>query len=175
MWRLSSRMTVAAILLLMTVWIVTAWPERQTSPAVDMRIGTPAPEFALEDADGVAIRLGDYRGQVVMLNFWATRCTGCKLELPWLTALQEEYEHRGLVSIGVALDDEGWSVVKPFLATHPVGYHVVVGDWALADRYDVVGLPLPMLIDREGKVRAAHLGVIDREAWATEIQRVLDL
>lgn len=159
-------MTFGVVALAVAVWLGSATAPGPVPRAV-------APEFALTDANGTAMKLADYRGRVVMLNFWATWCTGCKLELPWLSEFQQRYGSRGLVSIGVALDDEGWAAIRPYLADHPVTYPVVAGGWNVAERYAVSGLPLTLLVDRQGRIAASHLGIIDRGAWEAEIQRVL--
>jgi thiol-disulfide isomerase/thioredoxin len=71
-----------------------------------------AADFTLRDATGTTVRLSSFRGQVVLLDFWATWCTGCKVEIPWYMDFQKKYGHRGLRSIGVAMDEEGWQKVK---------------------------------------------------------------
>src|SRR5262245_48906824 len=70
-----------------------------------------APDFSLQDANGASIKLSRFKGQVVLLDFWATWCTGCKVEMPWFIEFQQKYASKGLRSIGVALDDEGWQMV----------------------------------------------------------------
>jgi thiol-disulfide isomerase/thioredoxin len=78
-----------------------------------------APQFALKDSSGNTIRLKNYRGKVVLLDFWATWCAGCKKEIPWFAEFQKAYGAQGLEVVGVSMDEGGWSVVKPFLAeTH---------------------------------------------------------
>ena len=163
--------TIAGVTFGVATLAVAAWFGSATAPDPGLRAA--APEFSLTDANGAAVRLADYRGRVVMLNFWATWCTGCKVELPWLSEFQQRYESRGLVSIGLSLDDEGWSAIRPYLAEHPVAFPVVAADWNVAGEYAVAGLPLTLLVDRQGRIAASHLGLIDRDAWEAEIQRVL--
>ena len=74
-----------------------------------------APDFALKDADGKTVHLTDYRGKVVLLDFWATWCPPCKLEIPWLIDIERKNKDRGFAVLGVSMDDEGWEVVKPFM------------------------------------------------------------
>jgi|SRR5207302_6876070 len=76
----------------------------------------PAPEFALTDSSGKTVKLKDYRGKVVLLDFWATWCTGCKKEIPWFAEFERVYGAQGLAVVGVSMDEGGWKVVKPFLA-----------------------------------------------------------
>ncbi len=75
-----------------------------------------AADFALLDASGKTANLRDYRGKVVLLDFWATWCTGCKEEIPWFSEFQKKYGTKGFAMVGVSLDDGGWKVLKPFLA-----------------------------------------------------------
>src|SRR6202046_367775 len=82
-------------------------------PVTDRR---PAPAFVLTDAAGKKVKLSDYHGKVVLLDFWATWCHGCKQEIPWFSQLEKPYSANGLVVVGVSLDEKGWPVVKPFLA-----------------------------------------------------------
>jgi cytochrome c biogenesis protein CcmG/thiol:disulfide interchange protein DsbE len=133
----------------------------------------PAPEFTLRDANGQPIALSAYRGKVVVVDVWATWCTGCKIEIPWFIAFQKKYARRGLVTIGVAMDDEGWATVTPYLRRKPIAYPVVVSDAAFAGAFNVTSLPMTLLIDREGRIADAHVGMVTRSAWEHELQMLL--
>jgi thiol-disulfide isomerase/thioredoxin len=76
----------------------------------------PAPEFTLQDSSGRTVQLKDYHGKVVLLDFWATWCHGCKQEIPWFSEFEKTYGAQGLAVVGVSMDEEGWKVLKPFLA-----------------------------------------------------------
>src|SRR5262249_12260538 len=97
----------------------------------------PAIDFKLDDANGKPIRLSSYKGRVVLLNFWATWCDGCKTEMPWFVELQERFRDRGLNAIGASMDEDGWKAVKPYLAAHPVNYTIVAGPEELGRQYQV--------------------------------------
>ena len=133
-----------------------------------------APEFALKDADGKTVRLSDYKGKVVLLDFWATWCGPCKIEIPWLKEFQRKFRDRGFEIIGVSMDDEGWQVVKPFVAELGINYRIVIGDDSTAQLYGGVdALPTTFVIDREGKIAAVHVGLTGKGEIEHGIEQVL--
>jgi len=133
----------------------------------------PVRDFSLTDATGANASLSGLRGKVVLLDFWATWCAGCKEEMPWFIEFQKKYERQGLASVGVALDDEGWEKVRPYLRDHPVNYPIVVADAAFAAKYGITGLPTTLLIDRRGHVAEVHVGKVEKELFEGHIQRLL--
>ena len=134
----------------------------------------PAPMFSLKNAAGAPVRLSDYKGRVVLLNFWATWCHGCKTEIPWYKDFQSKYEALGFTVVGASVDDTGWKVVKPFVKSQKVNYPVVIASEDLIKRYAVGEMPLSVLIDRNGRIADSHAGVVDPRAWESEIQRLLN-
>src|ERR1700722_9674611 len=135
----------------------------------------PAADFALLDASGKTAKLKDYRGQVVLLDFWATWCTGCKKEIPWFSEFQKKYGAEGFAMIGVSLDEGGWKVLKPFLAETKIPYRMLLGDDSLAQRYGIQNLPDTFLIDRQGRVAAAYrAGIVDKDDVDTNIRTLLE-
>jgi cytochrome c biogenesis protein CcmG/thiol:disulfide interchange protein DsbE len=133
-----------------------------------------APDIALKDRAGKPVNLKKYRGKVVMLDFWATWCTGCKQEIPWFSEFQKNYGKKGLAVVGVAMDGEGWKIVKPFLAEHSIPYRIVTGDDSTAKGFGIDTLPDTFLIDRRGRVAAAYpAGLVDRENVEANIQALL--
>lgn len=132
-----------------------------------------APNFTLTDSKGTSVRLSDYQGRVVLLDFWATWCHGCKIEIPWYMEFQNKYKDKGLSVIGVAMDEDGWKSVRPFLKKKRMNYAVVVGNEALAKLYAVDALPVTLLIDRDGKIADAHAGMVDKDAFESEIRVLL--
>jgi cytochrome c biogenesis protein CcmG/thiol:disulfide interchange protein DsbE len=134
----------------------------------------PAPEFALKDADGKTVRLEEYKGKVVLLDFFATWCGPCKIEIPWFMDLERKNKDRGFSVLGVSMDDEGWEVVKPFLADLGVNYRVVIGNDATAQIYGGVdALPTTFLIDRNGRIAAIHIGLASKKVFEDGIQQLL--
>jgi cytochrome c biogenesis protein CcmG/thiol:disulfide interchange protein DsbE len=132
-----------------------------------------APAFALSNAAGREIRLDDYRGEVVVLNFWATWCHGCKQELPWFVRFEKQYGSRGLTVIGASTDADGWKSVTPYLKKKPLNYPVVIADEKLTSAYGLGAMPMTVLIDRQGRVAASYAGVVDRSACDKAIQSLL--
>ena len=119
-----------------------------------------APTFTLTDASGKTATLSDYRGKVVLLDFWATWCGGCKQEIPSFVALSKTYGAKGLAVVGVSLDDDGWKVLKPFLAEHPIPYRIVLGDSGISKHYAIESMPDTFLIDQQGRIAASYRGGI---------------
>ena len=133
-----------------------------------------APDFTLKDADGKTVHLSEYRGKVVLLDFWATWCDPCRLEIPWFIDLQRKNKDRGFEVLGVSMDDEGWEVVKPFLADLQVNYRVVIGNDTTAQLYGGVdALPTTFLIDRGGKIAAVHVGLASKKDFEDGIEQLL--
>src|SRR5207244_7979890 len=85
-----------------------------------------APEFTLKDSGGATVRLSDYKGKVVLLDFWATWCGPCKIEIPWFMEFEQQYKDRGFAVLGVSMDEGGWGVVKPYLQEMKINYRVLL-------------------------------------------------
>ena len=134
--------------------------------------GSLAPDFTLQDSHGVPVRLSGLRGKVALLDFWATTCGGCKIEIPWYMEFQQKYGAQGLSTIGVATDDD-WKIVKPYLQKAPISYPIVIGNEELEKTYRVESLPMTLLIDRDGRIAASHVGMVDRQSFEREIQKLL--
>jgi peroxiredoxin len=133
-----------------------------------------APDFSLKDADGKVVHLSDYRGKVVLLDFWATWCGPCKVEIPWFMDLERKNKDQGFAVLGVSMDDEGWEVVKPFLSELGVNYRVVIGNDATAQLYGGVdALPTTFLIDRGGRIAAVHVGLASRKDFEDGVEHLL--
>ena len=133
-----------------------------------------APEWQLKDLDGKPVKLSDFKGKVVILNFWATWCPPCRKEIPTFVSLQKQYADKGLVIVGVSLDEKGPGVVKPFVAKMGINYPVVMGDPKTAADYGGIAVvPTTFVIDRNGKVAAEHQGDAERATFEAEIKPLL--
>lgn len=134
-----------------------------------------APPFTLKDAEGKTVSLEDYKGKVVLLNFWATWCGPCKIEIPWFVAFEQKYKDKGFSVIGVSMDEEGWSIVKPFLAEEKINYRVLLGNDSVGTLYGGVdSLPTTFVIDRDGNIAATHIGLVSKSDYEDEIVSLLE-
>src|SRR5271157_2299045 len=132
-------------------------------------IDKPEPDLKLKDLDGKDVSLADYKGKVVFLNFWATWCDPCRVEIPWLIDMQAKYAARGFTVVGVAMDEEGKSVVAPFIAKErfdvngqqlPMGYPILLGTDEAADKFGgILGYPTSFLISRDGRIVTKFQGL----------------
>jgi peroxiredoxin len=155
-------------------WVAfTALAQSASSVLKPINERKAAPEIKLQDSVGKQAELKDYRGKVVVLDFWATWCHGCKEEIPWFAQFQRKYGDRGLNIIGVSLDEDGWKVVKPFIKEAAVPYRIVLGNDSTAKAYGIGNMPDTFLIDRNGRVAAAYVGMIQKENVEKNIRALL--
>jgi cytochrome c biogenesis protein CcmG/thiol:disulfide interchange protein DsbE len=134
-----------------------------------------APEFELKDAHGRTAKMSEYKGKVVLLNFWATWCGPCKIEIPWFVDLEQRYKDRGFAVLGVSMDEEGWEIVKPYIEARKMNYRVVIGTDEVADLYGGVdSLPTSFIIDQQGKIAGVHVGLVSKNVYENEIKQLLD-
>lgn len=136
--------------------------------------GSVAPDFQLKSLDGTEVRLSDFRGKAVLLNFWATWCAPCKIEMPWFVDLQKQYAAQGLQVIGVAMDDSGEDTIAKFAKQMAVNYPVLIGKEAVGDAYGGVEfLPTTFIIDRQGKVVDRMFGLVSRSEFEDNVKKAL--
>ena len=157
-----------------TLTLAVALPATAPADLAPRGSRKPLPEVALTNSKGRSINLSAYKGRVVLLDFWATWCTGCKEEIPWFMEFQDKYNKTGLTVVGASLDDDGWKSVKPFLQEHKINYRIVIGTFESAKQFGVdKGMPVSVLIDRTGKIADLHPGMVDKNAFEHEIQALL--
>jgi thiol-disulfide isomerase/thioredoxin len=142
------------------------------------------PNFTLQDLDGRAESLADFKGKVVLVNFWATWCAPCRIEIPWLIELQEKYAPQGFTVLGIAMDEEGKSTVVPFVqkerfklgtTSQPMNYPILIGDEDAAEKFGgLVGLPTTVLISQEGRQVKRIDGLLSYEEMDKTIQSLLE-
>lgn len=133
-----------------------------------------APDFVLKDLAGRDVRLTDFHGQVVVLNFWATWCQPCRIEIPWFNELYDRYRSRGVVFLGISLDEGGAKDIEPFLKDMPIHYPVLLGTEEVAEKYGgIFGIPTTIIIGRNGQIVVRHLGLTDKDEIERNIKRLL--
>lgn len=136
--------------------------------------GKSAPDFTLESLDGKNVSLSSYRGQAVLLNFWATWCGPCKIEMPWFVELQKEYGPQGLQIVGVAMDDASREEIAKFAKDMGVNYTILIGKEAVGQLYGGVDvLPTTYFIDRDGKIISREFGLQSRSLFVDNIKKAL--
>jgi peroxiredoxin len=143
---------------------------------------TVAPKFQLASSDGRSLRIAEFKGKVVLLNFWATACGGCILEIPSFIELQRKYQNGDFTAIGVSADipyeglkseTEAWQKVRPFVAEHQVNYPIVMGNDGVIGAYGFQSYPATYLIDRSGDIAATYVGIVSKDDVDANIQRLL--
>jgi thiol-disulfide isomerase/thioredoxin len=133
-----------------------------------------APDFTLQSLEGKPIHLSDFRGKAILLNFWATWCEPCKIEMPWIVDLQKQYASQGLQVVGVAMDDVGPDEIAKFTKQMGVNYPVVIGKDEVADSYGGLPfLPTTFYIGRDGKIVDKVFGIKGRGEIEDDIKKAL--
>jgi thiol-disulfide isomerase/thioredoxin len=145
---------------------------------------TASPDFTLKDLEDYDVSLSQFKGKVVLVNFWATWCGPCRIEIPWLVELQNKYAARGFTVLGVAMDEEGKSAVAPFVqkerfkvggTSQSMNYPIVLGNDATADKFGgLVGFPTSVLIPKDGRVVKRVDGLVSYDEIDKAIQSQLE-
>jgi peroxiredoxin len=150
---------------------------RRNGPSFAPRLAlaSPAPDFTLQSLDGKTMRLSDFRGKAVLLNFWATWCGPCKIEMPWFVELQNQYAAQGFQIVGVAMDDASKEDISKFAKDMGVNYPILIGKESVGDEYGgVPALPESFLIGRDGKIVDKILGLRGKAEIEDAIKKALD-
>jgi peroxiredoxin len=133
-----------------------------------------APDFALQSIDGKTVRLSDFRGKAVLLNFWATYCAPCRIEMPWFVELQDRYAAEGLQVVGVAMDDASPDDIEKFASELGVNYPILVSEETVGNAYGGVQfLPSTFYIGRDGKVVDKVFGLKTKNEIEENVKKTL--
>ncbi len=147
---------------------------RASGPPNGQLIGNLAPNFELPALDGKKLKLSDLRGKAVLLNFWATYCGPCKIEMPWFVELQKEYGPQGFQIVGVAMDDASTEEIAKFTKEMGVNYPILIGEESVGQKYGGVGvLPTTFFLDRDGRLIAREFGLQSRSVFVDHIKKAL--
>jgi cytochrome c biogenesis protein CcmG, thiol:disulfide interchange protein DsbE len=132
------------------------------------------PDVGFADLKGKTIALSEFRGKVVLINFWGTWCEPCLEEIPELIRLSHHYKDRGLEVIGLAVDSGGSEDIRKFMADHGIDYVVLIGDLSVVkSQFHVLGFPTSLLIDRVGKIRKRYFGPQTMEIFRKDVELLL--
>src|ERR1700674_696552 len=161
----------------------------RVKPKITGKVDSPAfsaqraPDFTLKDLDGKDVSLSQFKGKVVLINFWATWCDPCYIEIPWLIEMQQKYSGKGFTILGVVLDEEGKSVVAPWVAKErfnvdgqklPMNYPILLGNDAVGDKFGgLLGYPTSILISRDGKMIKRVTGILTYDEISKAIESQL--
>jgi thiol-disulfide isomerase/thioredoxin len=142
-----------------------------------------APDATFQDLDGKDVSIASLKGKVVVLNFWATWCEPCQVEIPWMIDLQQKYSDKGFTLLGAAMDDEGKSVVEPYVQKTEfdvdghqmkMNYPIVLGTDDIASKFGgLIGLPTTVIITRDGKIAKRFIGLANREQLEKQVKALL--
>ncbi len=175
----------AGVVALLAVMI---WADHRFPAAGSPAAGTPskpvdAPTVTLKDLNDKDVTLQDYKGKVVLVNFWATWCEPCKFEIPWMIEFQQKYGPRGFTILGVSMDEDGKKAIDPFLEKErfdvdgqklPMNYPILLGNDTIADKFGgILGLPTSMLFNRDGKKVRTIVGLINHDDIQKAIESLL--
>lgn len=165
-------MSIPLVAGLLLITLSSAQPGLKSSDESGLK-GKAAPEWTLKNLEGKTVSLSDFKGKVVILDFWATWCPPCREEIPGFVRLQKQYGKDGLVVVGVSLDEDV-SDVKRFTKRLKVNYPIVMGDEEITEKYwGVQYLPTTFVIDTEGKVVSRHVGFTETKTFEGEIKPLL--
>ncbi|HEX7035149.1 MAG TPA: TlpA disulfide reductase family protein [Pseudomonadales bacterium] len=129
-----------------------------SAPAIAVTLQEPAPDFTLKSLDGSNLRLEEYRGQVVLINFWASWCGPCRQEMPLLDRLHQRYEDAGFAVLGINVEGEE-APARQLIDKIPVSFPVLIDQGQqVSERYELQAMPSTVVVDRDGVVRYVHRG-----------------
>ena len=137
------------------------------------RPGAVASDFTLQDLNGKSVKLSDFKGKPVLIDFWATWCPPCRASIPGLEKLHKAYGGKGLVVLAISLDQGGWDSVKSFAAESGITYTVLKGTEDVASQYQVRTIPMLVIMDKEGKIVKRYIGFDSEEELEKDIRSVL--
>ncbi|MDZ4806219.1 MAG: TlpA disulfide reductase family protein [Candidatus Eisenbacteria bacterium] len=180
-----TRTTMSSFLALSLVALtaVACGAEEKTTPMadapkifVDTSTLKPAGDFKLLDLNGKPKTLADYKGKVVIVDFWATWCGPCKMSIPHLIELQNEYKEQGLEVVGISLDTTGPKAVGNFALAQKINYTILMGNDQVAAAYGgIKGIPVAFIVSQDGKIFRRYIGYRDKKVYDSDVRALLGL
>jgi cytochrome c biogenesis protein CcmG/thiol:disulfide interchange protein DsbE len=149
-------------------------PSPGTKALVEPSKRVAAADFKLTDSSGKEVKLSDYKDKIVLLNFWATWCGPCEVEMPWFKEFEQTYKDRGFAVLGVSTDDGGWPTVRAYMESRSINYRVMLADEKLPAPYkEIQALPTTYLLDRQGRIAVRHQGLVAKDVYEWGLQQLL--
>ena len=146
----------------------------QTNNNLNDVVNKPAKDFSLQTTDNKTVTLADFKDKIVILNFWATWCPPCQKEIPDFVNFHEKYHDKGVVIVGIAIDEEGAKIVKPFAEEYKMNYPVLIGNEKVVSDYGgMVAVPTSFLIDKSRKICKKYLGYHSINDYQKDIDALL--
>lgn len=158
------KILISALILIISIGLGCSDKESTSSRKIPI-------DFTLPDLDGNDVRLSSFKGNVVLVDFWATWCPPCRAEIPHLITLYETYKGKGFVVLGVGLDGE--KELKDYAEEHSITYPILIGTKDLSQKYGITGIPTTYLIDKKGKIGFKHIGF--REGLEKDMEREINI
>lgn len=156
-------LTLKLFLCLLTLFLTGCGKESDPASVV---VGNRAPDFALMSIDGTTVNSSSLQGEVVILNFWATWCSPCQAEIPELNQIAATSRAK---VVGIALDENGVEAIEPFVKQHAINYPVLIGDQELFGRFNGVGIPYTLLLDRQQNIVKIYRGPTTRATLEADL------
>ena len=144
-------------------------PQTEESP-----VANRAPDFTLQDLSGQMVKSSDFSGKVILVDFWATWCSPCRAEIPHLEELYGLYKGQGFEILGIALDNGGAEVVRPFVVENSISYPIVIGNREVAMAFGgLTAIPTAFMVDRSGNIVKKYIGYTDKAVFEEDIKKLL--
>jgi cytochrome c biogenesis protein CcmG/thiol:disulfide interchange protein DsbE len=157
---------VVIVSIMTAIFMVSCTDKRKQSDIV-------ASDFTLQDMNGRTVQLSEYRGKVVLIDFWATWCPPCRAAIPRIEKIHNAYKDKGLVVLAISIDQGDWDFVKSFLKSYGVTYTVLKGTDDVLIKYRVRSIPMTLILDKNGNIAKQYFGFGDEDEFERSIKAIL--
>ena len=166
--------TFSGIIFLFLILLIFSCSKQDKAELSTDLIAKPAPYFILPDINGKMINFNDFKGEILILNFWATWCPPCREEIPNFQDLYALHKGKGLEIIGISIDQGGIMAVKPFVEANKISYTILIGSEEVTNAYGgIIGIPTTFVIDRKGNIARKYVGYVDKEVLEEDIKKLM--